>query len=114
MAPSTYQSQPLSRSFMSWIYLVMAAMLEVGWTFSLKYLSWSRVGGITWLNFFNDRNNFLSILPLTGYIFFGIGNIIFLSLAMKNISASTVFAIWMAITLIGIKLVDVIILKESY
>jgi len=46
-------------------------------------------------------------MPFAGYIVFGIGNIIFFSMSMKQIPATTALAAWMGLTLIGTRLAEV-------
>jgi quaternary ammonium compound-resistance protein SugE len=99
---------------MEWLYLVIASVLEVGWIFSLKELSFAAIRKLSIHSFFEQPlESFWCILPLIGYIILGLGNIYFFSLAMKQISASTAFAIWMAITLAGVKFIEVLFYKES-
>jgi quaternary ammonium compound-resistance protein SugE len=99
---------------MQWFYLVMASLLEVGWIFSLKKLSFAELKKIS-LQAISQQptESAWIILPFLGYVLFGLGNIYFFSLAMKQISASTAFAIWMALTLVGVKLIEVIFYKEA-
>ncbi|MFY8036384.1 MAG: DMT family transporter [Cyclobacteriaceae bacterium] len=99
---------------MQWLYLIISALLEVGWIFSLKKLSFADLKKIS-LQFVIDQPQTATglLLPLFGYILFGLGNIYFFSLAMKHIPASSAFAIWMGITLAGVKLVEVLILKNE-
>jgi quaternary ammonium compound-resistance protein SugE len=98
---------------MQWLYLVIASLLEIGWIFSLKKLSFAELKKLS-AQYISQApvESALIILPLLGYILFGIGNIYFFSLAMKQISASTAFAIWMAITLAGVKFAEVVFYKE--
>ena len=51
-------------------------------------------------------------MPFAGYIVFGVGNVIFFSLAMKHISATTALAAWMVLTLIGTKLAEIWFFKQ--
>ena len=97
-----------------WFYLFLASCLEVCWIYSLKYLDVKRVRGIAWANFFSDATQFATLLPLLGYIAFGLGNIMLFSLAMKQIPAATAFAAWMAMALVGVKLVDTVVFKEAF
>ncbi|NOS94380.1 MAG: hypothetical protein HOP30_20900 [Cyclobacteriaceae bacterium] len=99
---------------MQWLYLIIAAFLEVGWIFSLKKMSFAELKKISF-QLVIDQPLAASelLLPLVGYILFGLGNIYFFSLAMKHIPASTAFAIWMGLTLAGVKLVEVLILKHE-
>jgi len=100
---------------MAWLYLFIASLFEIGWTFSIKFLDFKKVLAIKWLHFFNaPRTNFLLIIPLLGYIIFGIANIIFFSMAIKQIPASTAMAVWLGTALIGVKLVDMFVFKQPY
>lgn len=99
---------------MAWIYLLLASLFEIAWTFSLKFLSVSKLKAIDWHGFFSQKENLLILAPFAGYILFGLGNIFFFSQAMKDIPASTALAVWMGITLVGVKLVDLTFFKESY
>ncbi|MFM9839888.1 MAG: DMT family transporter [Cyclobacteriaceae bacterium] len=99
---------------MQWLYLIAASLLEVGWIFSLKKLSFTELKKIS-VQVVSQHpvESAWVILPFLGYVLFGTGNIYFFSLAMKQISASTAFAIWMALTLVGVKLIEVIFYKEA-
>lgn len=99
---------------MQWLYLIIAAILEVGWIFSLKKFSFVDLKKVSFqLVIHQPLDASLLLLPLLGYILFGLGNIYFFSLAMKHIPASTAFAIWMGLTLAGVKVVEVFILKQE-
>ncbi|MBI3219664.1 MAG: hypothetical protein HYZ44_09150 [Bacteroidetes bacterium] len=99
---------------MQWFYLIVAALLEVGWIFSLKKFSFAELKKFSFqLAIDQPLAATELILPLVGYVLFGLGNIYFFSLAMKHIPASTAFAIWMGLTLAGVKLVEVLILKHE-
>jgi quaternary ammonium compound-resistance protein SugE len=99
---------------MAWIYLLIAAIFEICWTFSLKFLSIKKLKAIHWTAFWSQRENWSSLAPFAGYIIFGLGNIIFFSMAMKDIPASTALAVWMGLALVGVKLVDISYFKEPY
>jgi len=99
---------------MAWIQLFIAAVFEIAWTFSLKFMDARKFRALHWQGFFSKKENWLILAPFAGYIVFGIGNIIFFSMAMKQIPAATAMAIWMGITLIGIKLVDMAWFREPY
>jgi len=91
----------------AWLFLLIASIMEMGWIFSLKFLSMDAIRKVSW-----SETYLKSALPLLGYIAFGLGNIYFFSLALKKIPMSTAFAIWTVTVLIGVKLVDTWILKE--
>ena len=99
---------------MAWLYLFFASLFEIGWTFSVKFLDVKKVLAIPWLHFFATRQNFYTLAPLLGYIFLGIGNIVFFSMALKQIPASTAMAVWLGVALIGVKLVDMFVFKQPY
>ena len=69
---------------------------------------------MAWTDFFSDPTQFTTLLPLVGYVAFGLGNVVLFSLAMKQIPAATAFAAWMAMALVGVKLVDTVVFKEVF
>jgi quaternary ammonium compound-resistance protein SugE len=97
----------------SWIYLVAASIAEICWIYSLKFLDFKKLIRNNVLNLIGTREGFLLLLPALLYVLFGLTNIYFFSRAMEKLSASIAFAVWMAIALIGVKLIDVLILKET-
>jgi len=99
---------------MAWIYLFIASVFEIAWTFSLKFLDFKKIGAIRWPTFFSNRQHLLVLAPLLGYIFFGLANVFFFSLSVKQIPTSTALAVWMGVALIGVKLVDVSLFKEPW
>lgn len=99
---------------MAWIYLLIASVFEIAWTFSLKFLDFKKIGDIRWLAFFSSRQNLLLLMPLLGYIVFGLANVFFFSLSIKQIPTSTALAVWMGVALIGVKLVDITLFKEPW
>lgn len=99
---------------MQWLYLFVASFFEIGWIFSLKKLSFAEIKKISIQSISqHPADDFIVLLPLLGYIVFGLANIYFFSLAMKEIPASTAFAIWMGVTLAGVKLIEVIFFKDA-
>ena len=99
---------------MAWIYLFIASFLEVCWTFSLKYMEFKKILKTDWRNLSHLKDNLILLLPLIGYIVFGLGNIYFFSMAMKQIPVATAMAIWFGLALIGVKLVDTLYFKEPF
>jgi quaternary ammonium compound-resistance protein SugE len=96
-----------------WFYLIIAALLETAWTFSIKFLTFKDVLKLRFHNFYSPTEGLPTLLPFLGYIVFGIGNIYFFSLAMKNIPTATAFAVWTALTIVLIKLSEVFFCKEK-
>lgn len=97
-----------------WFYLFLAAALEVCWIYSVKFLDFKKVMSITWKNLFRDFSQFMLLAPLIGYLFFGLTTATLFSFAMRKIPASTAFAVWMALALVGAKIVEVAWFKESF
>lgn len=87
--------------------------MEVCWTYSLKALSMQRIKEVAWLHSFSQPALLLPVVPLLGYVAFGLANVIFLSQAMRAIPTATAYSAWMALAVVGIKLVDVFYLKQS-
>lgn len=99
---------------MAWIYLLIASVFEIAWTFSLRFMSVKKLRTLHWKGFFTQTGNWAVIAPFAGYILFGLGNIYFISIAMKEIPASTALAVWMGTVLVGVKLVEILFMKGSY
>jgi quaternary ammonium compound-resistance protein SugE len=105
----------LSLSFNpAWLYLLLASVMEVCWNYSLKYTSIAKLRALDWSHFFDTPAGWQTLAPAVGYIAFGVGNVIFFSKALSVIPASTAFAIWMGLALVGIKIVDTLVLKEAF
>ena len=80
-----------------WLYVVFASLCQVAWVFSLK-----RTDGLNrWL-------------PLAGYLVFGLGAAVFLSMAMKLIPMGTAYAGWMGLSIVGATVVDLAVLREPF
>ena len=65
-----------------------------------------------WSGLFRDPLHAKSLLPFLGYAVFGAGNVIFLSMSMRTIPASTAYAVWMAVALVSSKLIDMFWFKQ--
>ncbi len=88
--------------------------MEVCWTYSLKALSMQRIKEITWAHSLAQPALLLPVLPLLAYVAFGLANVIFLSQAMRAIPTATAYSAWMALAVVGIKLVDTLYLKQPF
>jgi len=97
-----------------WVYLLIAAVFESCWIYSLKFLNMKQILDVKANLLMHDIKEWKVFLPLAGYIIFGLCNIYFFSMAMKNIPASTAFAVWMALALIFSTLLDIFVFKTSY
>ena len=99
---------------MAWIYMMAAALFEIVWVFSLKFLSFKKIGTIQWRLFFKNADAIVTLTPLLAYIIFGLANVYFLALSMKQISTSLAFAVWTAVSVVGVRLAEIIFYKEPY
>lgn len=103
----------MSVTLLRWTYLFIAAISEVWWTYSLKYIDIKKIFATPVKQYFLVPENTKLLAPVLGYILFGIGNIFFFSLAMKEIPTAVAFTVWVAISIIGLKLMDVFVFKAS-
>lgn len=74
-------------------------------------MSVKKLKAIQWRGLLSQLSDWAIIAPFAGYVIFGLGNIFFFSLAMKEIPASTALAVWMGTALIGVKLVELFFFK---
>src|ERR1700744_584383 len=101
---------------MAWLYLIAASVFEIVWTFSLRFMSVKKLKALHWRGFFSPgaAASWAVLAPFAGYILFGLGNVYCISVAMKDIPASTALAVWMGTALVGVKLVEILYLKMPY
>lgn len=80
---------------MSWLNLLLAGLLEIGWAIGLYYSA-----------------GFTRLLPsiLTGCCL--IASLVFLSLALRNLPLGTAYAIWTAIGTAGTAVFGMLVLQE--
>ncbi|MCS6930356.1 MAG: SMR family transporter [Saprospiraceae bacterium] len=97
-----------------WTSLVIASAMEICWIYSLKWLDFKRIAAFGFPRLFLEWEGWLALMPLLGYVAFGLANIYFFSIAMKGISPSTAFAVWMGLALIGTKLVGIAFFREDW
>jgi quaternary ammonium compound-resistance protein SugE len=74
--------------------------------YSLKFIDKNRILSIQWNEIFHSLEPWKALLPILGYVLFGVGNVIFFSIAMKKIPVPLAFAIWMGLTLAGSIIID--------
>ena len=101
-----------NRMAISWIYLLIASLSESVWLYAVKAMDVKAVKEMGWAGFFSDPLHAKPLLPFLGYAGFGAGNVIFLSMSMRTIPASTAFAVWMAVALISSKMIDTLWFKQ--
>jgi quaternary ammonium compound-resistance protein SugE len=81
---------------MSWIYLFIAGLFEIGWAVGLKYTA-----GFTKL--------WPSVITIIGMVL----SFYFLSNAVKTIPIGTAYAIWTGIGAVGTAILGIILFGES-
>jgi quaternary ammonium compound-resistance protein SugE len=97
----------MNQSALAWLYLLGAAFCEMAWTYSLKYIDVPALKTLHWATLFRADGGLPVLLPWLGYFAFGIINSVLLAIAMRTIPTATAFAVWMAGSLIFMKLADV-------
>ncbi|MEO6524663.1 MAG: SMR family transporter [Mucilaginibacter sp.] len=98
---------------MRWLFLLIASLFEALWTYSVKYFSLAQLKTIRFDNFYKMDGGLPALIPLLGYILFGVGNIFFFSLALKTLSNSTAYSVWTAMTIIVLKLIELLYFKQK-
>lgn len=81
---------------MAWAYVLIAGILEVVWSFSLK-----------------ASDGFTKLLPSVVTVFFMILSFVVLSQGMKSLPLGTAYAVWTGIGAVGAALVGIVVLGES-
>ena len=97
---------------MAWLYIVIAAAFEAAWTFSVKFMKFSEIKNLRFATFYKMSGGLPVILPILGYIVFGVCNIYFFSLAIKQLPTATAYAVWTGIGAVGTVLVGILVFKE--
>ena len=98
---------------MAWLYLIIAAVFEAAWTFSLKLMKFSDLKALRWNSALSIQQGLPAWLPFAGYILFGIGNIYFFSLAIKLVPTAIAYAVWTAVTLVLIKVCEMTLFDQK-
>lgn len=80
----------------------------------MKFLDMKKIMIIDWMHFFSSKEPLITLIPLLGYIVLGFTNAFLFALAMKRIVPSVALAVWMGLSLVGVKLVDIYVFKEPY
>lgn len=97
---------------MAWIFIIIAALFEAAWTFCLKFMKFSELKLIKFNSILSLYKGLPVILPFIGYLIFGVANIYFFSLAIKQLPVAIVYAAWTAITLILIKAAEMLLFGQ--
>jgi quaternary ammonium compound-resistance protein SugE len=80
--------------------------------YSLKFIDKNRLSSIQWHEVFHSLEPWKALLPVLGYVLFGVGNVVFFSIAMKKIPVPIAFAIWMGLALVGSIIIDALWFKQ--
>ena len=83
---------------MSWLYLLIAAIFEIGWPIGLKMAQVQNDTKILWIIFA------LITMTLSGY---------FLYIAQKEIPIGTAYAVWTGIGMLGTFLIGITIFHDA-
>lgn len=81
---------------MAWAYVLIAGILEVVWSFSLK-----------------ASDGFTKLLPSVATVFFMVLSFVVLAQGMKSLPLGTAYAVWTGIGAVGAALVGIVILGEA-
>lgn len=81
---------------MSWIYLVLAGLLEVGWAVGLKY-----------------TEGFTRLIPSLFTLLAMLGSVGLLGLALRDLPLGTAYAIWTGVGAVGTVIAGIILFGES-
>ena len=104
----------MNQSVIAWLCLLGAAISETVWTYSLKYLDVAGLRTLRWSTFYRMDGGLPILIPWIAYAVFGVVISVLLAVAMRTIPTALAFAVWMAGSLIFIKLADVIWLKAGW
>jgi len=75
-------------------------------------MKFSDLKTLKFINFYRWQGGLPVLIPFVGYVLFGIANIYLFSIAIKQIPTATAFAVWTAITLIFIKIAELLFLGQ--
>lgn len=80
----------------AWPLLIFAGLLEVGWALLLK-----------------ESDGFSKLWPSLGFIVFGAGSIVLLTLALRDLPVGTAYAAWTGIGAVGTAIFGLVLFDES-
>ena len=81
---------------MSWVYLVLAGVLEIGWAIGLKY-----------------TDGFTRVTPTILTVGAMAASVALLGLALKTLPVGTGYAVWTGIGTVGTVLVGIVVLGDA-
>lgn len=80
---------------MAWVYLLVAALFEMGWAIGLKY-----------------TEGFSRLIPSIVTIVLVICSFVFLSIAVRDLPIGSAYAVWTGIGVVGVAVFGILFLKE--
>jgi quaternary ammonium compound-resistance protein SugE len=80
---------------MSWLLLILAGLLEVGWAIGLKY-----------------TEGFTRFWPSIGTAFAMVVSIVLLGIAMKSLPVGTAYAVWVGVGAVGTVILGIVLFGE--
>jgi quaternary ammonium compound-resistance protein SugE len=81
---------------LAWTYLVIAGVVEIAWSMSMKY-----------------TKGFTQLGPTLLSIVLAVGSVMFLNKAITVLPVGTAYAVWMAIGTIGTAIFGIVMFRES-
>lgn len=96
---------------LSFIYLLIAALLQLGWLYNMKQMKkeiWKELKRKPFIS----AKKFESLLPIILYLAFGILNVVFLTWSMDKIPPSVAYAVWTGIVIAAAAIIDQFIQKK--
>lgn len=86
-------------------YLIIASLFQVAWLYNMKNIGKVPLKSITKATFWT-ANTFKAVFPIALYLLFGVGNITFLTFALKHVPASLAYAVWTGLVLTFASFID--------
>jgi quaternary ammonium compound-resistance protein SugE len=83
-------------SNLSWVFLILAGLFEIGWAVGLKY-----------------TDGFTRLWPTAGTVFSMILSLALLGLALRTLPLGTAYAIWTGVGIIGTAVLGMALFGES-
>ena len=80
---------------MSWLLLIVAGLLEVGWAIGLKY-----------------TEGFTRVWPSIGTALAMVVSIVLLGIAMKSLPVGTAYAVWVGVGAVGTVILGIVLFGE--
>lgn len=104
----------MKHTIFAWLCLLGAAIGEVAWTYSLKYIDTAALRTLRWSTFYRLDGGLPVLIPWAVYLVCLVLISVLLGIAMRTIPTALAFAVWMALSLVFIKFVDVLWLKADW